>query len=100
VELKQRSTGDLDTSNELLHCLLALDRNVRVLSPIEMSVYRREAVCREELCDGEAGFKLPVCRLAQASKKRLERGFDERIVLKSAIETQAGVAEFWRISTN
>jgi hypothetical protein len=30
--------------------LLALDRNVRVLSPVEMSVYRREAVCREELC--------------------------------------------------
>jgi hypothetical protein len=30
--------------------LLALDRNVRVLSPIEMSVYRREAVCREGLC--------------------------------------------------
>jgi hypothetical protein len=30
--------------------LLALDRNVRVLSPIEMSVYRTEAVCMEELC--------------------------------------------------
>jgi hypothetical protein len=30
--------------------LLALDRNIRVLSPIEMSVHRREAVCREELC--------------------------------------------------
>jgi len=25
-------------------------------------------------CDGEAGFKLPVCRLALDSKKRLERG--------------------------
>src|SRR5258707_15188398 len=49
--------------------VLAQDRNVRVLSPIEMSMYRREAVCREELCvcpdtrrDVEAWFKLPVCR--------------------------------------
>ena len=29
--------------------LVALDRNVRILSPIEMSVYRREAICGEEL---------------------------------------------------
>jgi hypothetical protein len=38
--------------NELVAHLsvLALDRNVRVLSPIEMSMYRREAVCRKELC--------------------------------------------------
>ncbi|MCU1312591.1 MAG: hypothetical protein JWM54_348 [Acidobacteriaceae bacterium] len=29
--------------------LLALDRNAKVLSPIEMSVHRKEAVCREAL---------------------------------------------------
>jgi hypothetical protein len=39
--------------------LLELDRNVRVLSPIEMSVYRREAVCTEELCVMGRGGKLP-----------------------------------------
>ena len=33
-----------------LRSIPAHDRNVRVLSPIEMSVYRREAVCKEELC--------------------------------------------------
>jgi hypothetical protein len=42
------------------YILLAPDRNVRVLSPIEMSVYRREAVCREELC---------VCKESESSRR-------------------------------
>jgi uncharacterized protein YaaW (UPF0174 family) len=33
-----------------------------------------EGISSQGLCDGEAGFKLPVCRLARDSKKRLERG--------------------------
>jgi hypothetical protein len=90
---------DVKLSVARLVCLLEPDRNVRVLRSLEMSVYSTESVHRKNSacawkvshlvemdcfpgtrCDGEAGFKLPVCRLLARNTDLSQPSFDAKLL--------------------